>query len=119
MKVLVGGGRAYNDEKTVFAMLDSIHAVSPITVLVSGNARGADTLGECWAESRGIEVRRYPADWSRYGKAAGAIRNQQMLDFERPDLVVLFPGGAGTRDMMRRAKRAGIPMFDQIKEEEC
>ena len=60
---------------------------------------------------RNIPVERFPADWSEYGKAAGAIRNQQMLDEGTPDLVVAFPGGNGTLDMVRRSQRAGIKVL--------
>lgn len=50
----------------------------------------------------------YPANWLKYGRMAGAMRNQQMLDEEEVDLVVAFPGGKGTADMVRRARAAGI-----------
>ena len=47
-------------------------------------------------------------DWKKYGKKAGPLRNQQMLEEGKPDLVVAFPGGNGTADMVRRAKKANI-----------
>lgn len=56
----------------------------------------------------GIRVQKFPADWDRYGKAAGGIRNSQMLIEGKPDLVVAFPGGNGTRDMVLKARKAGI-----------
>jgi hypothetical protein len=52
----------------------------------------------------------YVAQWKKHGRAAGPIRNQRMLDEGKPDLVVAFPGGRGTADMIRRAERAGVPV---------
>jgi hypothetical protein len=79
-------------------------------LVIAGGARGADTLAvqEARARKPPIPVRVYPADWRRHGKAAGPIRNQQMLDEGAPDLVLAFPGGGGTADMVRRARRAGL-----------
>ena len=73
-------------------------------VVIHGGARGADDLARQWGEiSVGIEGVEFRADWTAHGKAAGMIRNQRMLDEGRPDLVVAFPGGRGTADMVRRA----------------
>lgn len=115
MKVLVCGGRNYNNFNHVQTTLDSIHKETPISLIISGAAKGADTLGEQWAKMRNVPVERFPADWNEYGKAAGAIRNQQMLAEGRPDLVVAFPGGNGTLDMIRRSKRSGVNVLE-IKE---
>lgn len=110
MTVLVCGGRGYTDWDTFCRSMDFIHAQTPITAVVHGNARGADSFGKAWAITHGIPHHPYPADWRTHGKAAGAIRNQQMLDSEAIDVVVSFPGGNGTADMVRRATRAGIPI---------
>lgn len=103
-RVLVCGGREYGDLDRVVAVLDEINP----TVVIEGGARGADACAWKFTKMRGVERLTFPADWSRDGKAAGAIRNQRMLDEGKPDLVVAFPGGNGTADMVRRAKRAGI-----------
>jgi hypothetical protein len=79
-----------------------------ITVLIAGGARGADTLAEEWAKAQGIQCEVYMADWEGLGRKAGPIRNQQMLDEGKPDLVIAFPGGRGTADMVRRAREAGV-----------
>jgi len=81
-----------------------------VTIVLSGCAPGADTLGTEWAEAKGIQVAR-PADWNTHGRAAGPIRNQQMLDEGKPELVVSFPGGRGTADMVRRVRAAGIEVI--------
>lgn len=76
--------------------------------MLAGGARGADTLARKWAEYWNIPFTEYPADWKTHGKSAGSIRNQRMLFEGQPDLVIAFPGGAGTEDMVRKAKRAGV-----------
>lgn len=113
MRVLVCGGRDYSDRAKVKEVLDNYigahgHHDLPRDVVIVGCARGADTLAEEWADMTGQRIERYPADWDKHGKAAGAIRNQQMLDEGKPNLVIAFPGGRGTADMVRRAKSAGI-----------
>ncbi|MGL5734934.1 MAG: hypothetical protein ACRCYS_08705 [Beijerinckiaceae bacterium] len=65
-----------------------------------------------WAQQRGIPVLRYPADWDRYGKGAGHLRNQQMIDEGAPTAAVAFPGGRGTADMVARLHRASVPVWD-------
>ena len=107
MKVLVCGGRDYQDYRTVFQTLSCLEGV---TLIIHGGALGADTWGERWAYDYEVPCLRFPARWKAHGKAAGPIRNQQMLDDGKPDLVVAFPGGAGTADMIRRAEKAGVPV---------
>jgi hypothetical protein len=60
----------------------------------------------------GVPVSAHPADWFSHGKAAGPIRNQEMLAMEAPALVVAFPGGRGTADMVRRARKAGVDVLE-------
>ncbi len=107
MRVLVTGGRDFNDRELLCEALDRLHAAHPFTVLIHGDANGADRLSGEWATLRGIEVEAHPADWKKHGRAAGPIRNQKMLE-EKPELVVAFPGGRGTADMVRKAKQAGL-----------
>ena len=111
MRVLVCGGRDFMDRTWLFRELDALRSDRGVTIIISGCARGADTLGIEWAEARGVEVARFPADWNTHGRAAGPIRNQQMLDEAKPDLVIAFPGGRGTADMVRRARAAGIELI--------
>lgn len=80
--------------------------------IITGGARGADRLAYNWAVVNWTDYQEFPADWQKYGKAAGPIRNQQMLDEGKPDLVVAFPGGRGTADMVLRAKLAGVPVIE-------
>jgi hypothetical protein len=106
MKVLVCGGRGYQDWQTVGSQLD---ALKPALV-IHGGATGADSLAGKWAEQHGVPCRVEFADWSTHGRAAGPIRNQKMLDEYAPDLVLAFPGGRGTEDMKRRARAKGVPV---------
>lgn len=112
MRVLVCGGRDYANWPKVATVLDGVHFVTPVSVIVHGAAEGADALAERWARSTGIGCHRFPAQWEKHGKAAGPIRNQAMIDKGKPDLVVAFPGGAGTADMVRRAKEANIKIHE-------
>lgn len=82
-----------------------------ISCVVTGGARGVDFLASRWAIANEIKTCIYPAQWSKLGKAAGPVRNQRMLDEEKPDMVLAFPGGIGTADMVDRAKKAGITVL--------
>jgi len=111
VRVLVCGGRNFNDRQLLYRVLDALHAKTPITGLIEGGAGGADYLAARWSAIRDIEHHvRMSADWTLYGKAAGPIRNQRMLDEGKPDLVIAFPGGRGTADMINRAEQAGVPV---------
>lgn len=109
MKVLVCGGRDYSDKMAVWYTLDAF-GPPEITSVISGMARGADTFAAEWARKFSFPLQEFPANWKRDGRAAGPIRNQQMLDEGMPDAVIAFPGGKGTADMVQRAEKAGIPV---------
>ena len=74
-----------------------------VPTIVQGGAKGADFLAKVYCHEYGFKCIEYPADWKKYGKGAGHIRNQQMLDKENPDIVIAFQGGRGTEDMIKRA----------------
>jgi hypothetical protein len=116
MKILVCGGRDYTDKVKLFVELDAIHKERKITDVVHGGARGADTMAHDWARQNNIRIWPYPVtkqEWKTYGKGAGPIRNQRMLD-EHPDikLVVAFPGHAGTANMIEKAKATNIELIE-------
>ena len=108
MRVLVCGGRDYRDQERFYGVMDALDPKP--TMFIQGGSNGADYLVTRWAEDRGIQRMDFIASWSSHGKAAGPIRNQQMLDQGKPDLVLAFPGGRGTADMVRRAEAAGVPV---------
>jgi predicted Rossmann-fold nucleotide-binding protein len=112
MRVVVTGGRTFNNRAVVNNLLDTVHqSFGPITTIISGHASGADGLAEQWARANNVPIKPYTAEWKRYGRRAGPIRNQRMLDEGRPHTVVAFPGGKGTADMVRRALAAGLPVI--------
>ena len=106
MRAIVCGSRNYKDWELLYRVLDGLG----ITHVIEGGARGADRLAREWALSRLIPLSTFDADWGAHGKAAGGIRNQQMLDEGKPDLVVAFPlaKSSGTWDMVRKAKAANV-----------
>lgn len=110
MRLLVTGGRSFADRDFLFAVLDRLHAKHGFTLLIGGDARGADRLAGEWAQERGISVLACPADRKRYGRAAGPKRNRQMLA-EKPDLVVAFPGDSDTWHMVIIAEDAGVQVI--------
>jgi hypothetical protein len=107
MIVLVTGGRDYRDAKTVSEVLTRVHKEHHIQLLVHGCATGLDTLAALWASARGIQPAGCPALWDFYGKMAGSVRNGAMMRL-KPELVVAFPGGNGTANMVGQAEQAGI-----------
>lgn len=113
--VLVTGGRLWDDELAVSEFLDYTDQSDPISELVHGMAAGVDTMAGRWARRRGIDVKEFPANWDKYKKAAGAIRNQAMVDYLAEQkkrlaycFVVAFPGGTGTADCTDKASKAGL-----------
>ena len=122
MRVLVCGGRFFVDWKFLnYWLTNRFYQFKETSdnfgdwsfgdlTIIQGCAKGADTLARRWAADNGIPFEDYPADWDKYGKRAGFIRNKQMLDEGKPDLVVAFPGGKGTEMMCRIAKEAGVPV---------
>lgn len=109
-RVLVCGGRDYSNREELFSVLDTAHLADPIGEVIHGAAAGADSLAGEWASARGIPARPFPADWNNHGRAAGPIRNLQMLTDGMPDLVIAFPGGRGTANMIKQAKAHGVPV---------
>ena len=107
MKSIVCGGRNLHDRDFIFGKLDDVFFGKTPTI-VHGGASGVDTLAGEWAKSRGLDVIVHKANWEEHGNAAGPLRNRTMLIVEKPDLVVAFPGGRGTANMVRQARDAGV-----------
>jgi predicted Rossmann-fold nucleotide-binding protein len=112
MKILICGGRDFSDSRRLYSFLDKAHKRYGFTLVIEGGARGADAMGRSWAKSRGIPVQTFPADWSTYGKRAGFIRNREMLTKGNPDVIIAFPGGIGTQDMINCGKKSEIPVIE-------
>jgi hypothetical protein len=114
LRLLVCGGRDFNDMAAAFPVIDRLHATDGISCIIQGGASGADYIAARWAFMRDVLAEEYCADWNKYGRAAGPIRNGQMITEGKPDLVLAFPGGRGTQDMKRRAIAAGIRVIDAL-----
>lgn len=112
-RVVVAGGRYYSDYPAAKKYIDScIERIKDEyeLIFVSGGCSGADELGERYAREHGYAVERYPADWYRYGNAAGPIRNKEMARVA--DYVICFWDGEsrGTKSMIKFAKSLGKPV---------
>ena len=112
LRVLVCGGRNYHNQEHVWTTLSELDAKQPIGLLIHGAATGADRLAQAWALNRLIPDREFDSNWPKYGGAAGAIRNQHMIEEGKPDLVVAFSGGPGTADLVQRAKLHGVKVIE-------
>jgi hypothetical protein len=97
MKCVIAG-RDYIPNEESFNIVKSLVKHYKITLIVSGHASGADTFGETCAKKLNLKLKVFPADWNKYGKRAGYIRNYEMGKYT--DYVILFKGGKGTM-MMR------------------
>lgn len=103
-------------ENHILDLEDSIYGE---LIIITGMATGADTLGYDFGKNYADKVLEFPADWNTYGRKAGPIRNKQMLEEGKPDLIVAFPGGRGTAHMVRIAKEAGVKVIEvKYKENE-
>ena len=106
----MAGSRTFTDYKTAKKYIDfcisNIRRENEI-IIVSGGAKGSDTLGERYAKQNGFEIERYLADWDTYGKSAGAKRNKKMAEIS--DYVICFWDGKskGTKSMLDCAKKLG------------
>ena len=126
-RVLVTGGRNFDDRGLVYRVLDAALGAHGKLVVIEGGATGADALARAWARDRmfsfgNVELITEAADWedltapgavvkvrpdgAPYNSAAGAMRNHRMLHEHKPDLVFAFPGDRGTKDMLKQAHRA-------------
>lgn len=114
MKAIIAGSRDFEDYAYLCYCMQSLCLMERITEIVSGEARGADKLGERYAKENNIPVKLFPADWKKYGKSAGYIRNSEMLKYIKPDgiLIVFWDGQSkGTLDMITRTQKAELKTF--------
>lgn len=112
MRLLICGDRNWTDKDLIKSVLQSLNV--KVDCIIEGEARGVDTLAREVAEELKIPVEGYPARWGECGRAAGPIRNQQMLDEGKSDAVLAFHDdiekSKGTKDMINRARKAGVPV---------
>jgi hypothetical protein len=126
MRVLVCGGRDFGNLDLGMDKIDEWNFMNdylterlkpsptmpwwPEITIIHGAAKGADLNAHVWAMHQGCKVEQYPANWKAHGRRAGYLRNKQMLEEGKPDLVIAFPGGKGTANMVKLAKEAGVPV---------
>jgi len=124
MRVLICGSRTWKEDgardmvgTVIYGLISNFGWDSPENItIIEGAANGADREAGASAESAGCEVEEYPANWDKHGKAAGPLRNQQMLDEGKPELVIAFVDkpleeSRGTNNMVTKAKAAGLPVY--------
>ena len=115
IKVIIAGTRDFNDydflKKNVDYFLQGINPNSEEIEIVSGNARGADKLGERYAKEHNLPVKLFPANWDKYGKRAGYLRNQEMANYA--DVLIAFwdEKSKGTKHMIDIAKKQGLTVI--------
>lgn len=110
MRIIVTGGRDFDEYDRVLKAFIPYVFEHPIPTIVHGDARGADTLAKHAARTLGLPVEAHKAEWRELGPIAGFVRNQRMID-TKPDLLIAFPGGRGTRHCIRQAIKAGIEVI--------
>jgi hypothetical protein len=108
MRIIIAGDRHFTNKQYIYAVIAK--AGFPITEVVSGGAKGVDTIGEMYALEHGIPLKRFPVNWNVYGKAAGPIRNQQMANYADGLIAFLAPGSKGTKNMIETATKKGLPV---------
>lgn len=121
MRILVCGGRYFSDKKLLYNVLWEMvpkteadpygNQLPKGVTIIHGAAPGADRLADDWAIGEWCAVEEYPADWVKFGRSAGPIRNREMLDKGKPDVVVAFPGGKGTENMIQQAISHGVKVI--------
>lgn len=115
MRVLVCGGRSFDNYDKIIKCLDSIHKKHGVDLIIEGGASGADAHAATWANNKGIPRVSMPANWIFHDKKAGPIRNENMIKLLNPDCVVAFEGGSGTNNMCSLARKYGIKLWETWK----
>jgi hypothetical protein len=112
MRIIIAGSRYFDDYVFLEEQVNDILITEFIlpTEFISGGAPGVDTLGEQYAKKHGWSVKRFPADWNKYGRAAGPIRNRQMAEYG--DILIAFDaGGNGTKSMIQEMRKVRKKVF--------
>jgi hypothetical protein len=112
MKVIIAGGRDITDYELLLRAV--LNAGFDFTAVISGGARGADALGEQFAHECGLELFKFPADWDKYGRAAGPIRNKVMAEFGDALIAIWDGKSRGTRNMIEQAYEKGIKVHVEM-----
>ena len=118
MKTIIAGSRTITDLKLLEEAIS--YSNFKITEVVYGCASGVDLLGKIWAQANNITISTFPADWNKYGKKAGMIRNQEMADYAEALIAIWDGPSKGTLDMIKKAKKnkilTAVFIFDSSKD---
>lgn len=110
-RVIVCGGVDFSDRDLCFTQLEKLLSQYENVEIVSGHARGADSLGEEYAREHQLSLKEFPAEWKKYGRAAGPIRNREMLKYAmeaKPVIIAFWDGESrGTKNMINQGEKAG------------
>ena len=111
MKYIIAGGRNFKNYSMLKRACDALFEKHPVTEIVSGAAKGADSLGQIYAIEKGIPLKNYPAEWDKYGKSAGYRRNEVMRDYA--DALIAFWDGQskGTKHMIEIMQKVNKPVY--------
>lgn len=119
-RIIICGTRTFNDDELLYDKLDKITKDMTDVEIISGACEGADNIGEKYAKDKGLLLKVFPANWDKYGAAAGPLRNEQMLNYalQEKALVVAFWNGKsrGTSNMIKIAKNSGVTVYTYIYE---
>lgn len=109
MKTIIAGSRQVTNYQTLLNALSEYPY--PITEVVSGHAKGVDTLGELYAKSKNIPLKLFIAEWAFFGKKAGILRNLEMADYAEALLCVWDGKSKGTENMIKTAQNKGLKVY--------
>lgn len=110
MKIIIFGSRDITDYELLKRIMIESNAINKVTEIVSGGARGADRLGERWAEEHKIPIKRFIPDWKTLGRKAGILRNEDMGRYADGG-VGLWNGSPGTKHMINFLKSLGKHVY--------
>jgi len=111
-RVWVAGGRNYKDARRLCQVLDRYREKHDVGIIITGAQTGTDTLAEQYAREHEIAYIGVPAQWSKYGKRAGPLRNERIAAFFAPAVLIAFPGGPGTASAIKIAREYEIQVYE-------
>lgn len=108
MKIIIAGGRTFNDYPLLVRVCDNVLSKQTEIEIVSGTAKGADKLGERYAMEKGYNIKRFPANWDKFGAVSGFLRNEEMAKYA--DALIVFWNGEskGTKHMIDLAYKYNL-----------
>ena len=109
-KVIIAGGRDFNDYQKLRSFCNKVLINKKDIEIISGKARGADSLGEKFAKENNYQIVEFPADWNKFGKKAGYIRNEDMAEYADALIAFWNKRSAGTKNMIDIARNSGLPV---------